>query len=221
MLNDFYSLFFPRTCLNCSKSLSSEELDLCLKCKISLPLTDDYRNDNNDLFKKFAFEPKIKSARAFMYFYKQGISQKILHHLKYQNKCSLGKLLGTWMATEYPRSTIDYVIPVPIHRKKLKKRGYNQSECLVDGFCETSTIPKAIDFISRESEAISQTTRNKVERWQNIQNVYSEASPEVAGKSILIVDDVITTGATVGMMAERLVEKEVKEIHILSLARGQ
>ena len=221
MFRDFVSLIFPRTCLSCKQSLISQEQFICTSCKIDLPFTDDHQNPTNSLFQKFAYQNKVKSAISYLYFQRKGITQRILHELKYNGKKDLGYMLGTWFAPQFMAHQIDMVIPVPLHKSKLRQRTYNQSEQIARGIADQLAVPSCTDLISREVATDTQTKKSKVQRWINLENVYSTASQDVAGKSVLIVDDVVTTGATVGMLSERLIESNVREIHIASLARGK
>lgn len=222
MINQLKDILFPKTCLNCYTSLNSVEEFICKPCKLNLPFTSDITNPtNNNLAKKFAFEPKIKSAVAFLYFRKFGVTQKLLYELKYNGKKELGNLLGKWFG-EYLESSFsdsDYIFPVPVHRSKLKSRGYNQSEHLAQGLADVLDCDLRTDFSERIIATTSQTKKSKTERWQNMENVYSEVSEDLLGKKIIVVDDVVTTGATVGMLCDRLVKANVAEIHILTLAR--
>ncbi|MEM6735224.1 MAG: phosphoribosyltransferase family protein [Bacteroidota bacterium] len=178
-------------------------------------------NPQNDLFQKFAFEPKIKSASSFIYFYQRGITQKLLHHLKYQKKKEIAFLLGTWFAQNLNHLTIDLIIPVPLHSQKQRKRGYNQSEFFAKGIAEILALEVLEDGITRVIPTTTQTKKSKVKRWSDMENIYSEASDEVRNKRLLVVDDVITTGATIGMLSNRLVEAEAEEIHIAAIARSK
>ncbi|WP_425389677.1 ComF family protein [Ekhidna sp.] len=220
MIRDFISLIFPINCINCKQSLISEEKYLCTSCKIDLPLTNDHQNESNDLFKKFAFEPKIRSAAAYMHFNVGGITQKLLHNFKYKGQKEIGMLLGSWMAPTLDHFTFDEIVPVPLHPRKLRKRGFNQSEVIAKQISDYYKVPVNTTLIEREVYTQSQTRKSKANRWSNMQNVFSKATTDCSGKSILVVDDVITTGATVGMLCERLVEASVDQVHLASIARG-
>ncbi|WP_370088410.1 ComF family protein [Ekhidna sp.] len=223
MLKDFISLIFPQNCINCQQSLISAEDYLCTPCKIDLPRTNDHKLESNDLHRKFVFEPKIKSATAFMYFHKGGIAQKLLHQLKYKGKKDLGILLGYWFAPNLSEmgTDVDFIIPVPLHKSKKRKRGFNQSECIAEGLSETLEKPVELNLVTRLVATQSQTRKSKVQRWRNLENVYSKVDRDLTGMSILIVDDVITTGATVGMLCDRLIEANAAAIHIACIARGK
>lgn len=221
MLNDFYSLIFPKTCVNCRRSLTSAENFICMGCKIDLPLTADFQNPENGLYQKFAFERKVKSASAFLYFQRKGITQKLLHEIKYRGKKELAILLGQWMSSSINQIDFDLILPVPLHKSKKRKRTYNQSEQLALGISDELSVEVRDDLVGRVIATETQTRKSKVKRWHNMENVYSSSTENLAGQSVLIVDDVITTGATIGMLCERLVEANVSEIHIASLARGK
>ena len=201
----------------------SEEDYLCTSCKIDLPRTNDHKLVSNDLYRKFVFEPKIKSATAFLYFHKGGIAQVLLHQLKYRGKKDLGILLGSWFATDLTKMgmDVDFIVPVPLHKSKKRKRGFNQSECIAEGLSETLEIPIELDLVTRIVATKSQTKKSKVQRWRNLENVYSKVGQDLSSKSILVVDDVITTGATIGMLCDRLVEANAESIHIACIARGK
>lgn len=221
MLQDFFALIFPQNCINCDQSLNSAEKFLCTPCKIDLPTTNDSKNPENDLFRKFAFELKIRSASSYLYFHRGGVAQKLLHNLKYKGKKDLGVLLGKWFAPSLEQLNIDLIIPVPLHRSKERKRTFNQSEQISIGISETLGIEIRTGLISRVIATDTQTRKSKAQRWINMENVYSEIKENLSELSVLVVDDVITTGATIGMLCQRLVEADVKEIHIASIARGK
>ena len=221
MFKDFFSLIFPQNCLNCHRALISSEKFLCTSCKIDLPLTKDDEIKDNELFRKFAFEPKVKSAGAFIYFHQGGITQKLLHHLKYQGKKELGLEIGGWYSKFLKDLDIDVIVPVPLHSAKKKKRGYNQSEYIAKGMEENLSTEVKDDIVKRLVATKTQTKKSKLQRWTDLENVYSKAAESISGKNVLVVDDVITTGATVGMLCDRLVEQNVKAIHIAAIARGK
>ncbi len=223
LLNDFMSLIYPRTCIHCHETLLHNENYLCTVCRLNLPVTDDHVNKENDLFKKFAFEPKIKSASSFLYLISEGVTQKLLYQLKYRGSKEIGEYLGRLYAKKLGDeiATIDLIVPVPIHNTKLRKRGYNQSTYLAKGLAEVLDIELKENLVQRIVKTTSQTKKSKVARWQNVMNIYSQVQDGVKGKNVLIVDDVITTGATVGMLCERFAEAGVNSIHLMCLARGK
>lgn len=221
MFNDFISLIFPTTCVNCNRPLIKAEKHLCTSCKIDLPTTDDHKSRKNELFHKFVFSSQIKSAQAFLYFHHAGIAQKLLHQLKYNGKKEIGESLGSWFADSLTGLEVDFIIPIPLHPNRKRKRGYNQSSYIAKGIGNQLGIEVREDIISRARQTTTQTKKSKVQRWQDLENVYSDASEVVRNRKVLVVDDVITTGATIGMLCERLSAQGVQEIHIAAVARGQ
>ena len=185
-----------------------------------MPITNDHLNPTNELFSKFIFEKKVKSAIAFLYFNKTGVAQKLLHEVKYHRKSDLAVELGLWYANTLENFDVDYVLPVPLHKSKLRQRTFNQSTKIAEGIVRNFGWKIKEDLIERSKKTQTQTRKNQTERWINMENVYSTASEDLEGKSVLIIDDIITTGATVGMLCQRLAEANVKEIHILCIARG-
>lgn len=221
MFQDFISLIFPRNCLNCQQSLISQEKYLCTTCKIDLPITRDWEYPENTLYQKFAFEQKVTSATSFLFFQNKGVTKKLLYNLKYKGKKDLGVLLGKWFSPLLDRIQADMIIPVPLHKSKLKKRTYNQSEQIGIGISEELGIVLKPDLVKRTVSTQTQTKKTKAERWRNVENIYSPIKANLSGQAVMVLDDVITTGATIGMLCQRLVEAEVKEIHVVSLARGK
>lgn len=221
MLLDLISLIFPQNCISCQRSLISEEKYLCTPCKINLPITNDHQYHDNELFQKFAFLPKIVSASSYLHFYKGGVTQKLLHELKYRAKEELGVLIGRWYANNLSNiaTALDMIICVPLHKSKQRKRGYNQSESFAVGLAETLGVEVNTSIIFREIPTTAQAKKSRIKRWMDLENVYSKAHSSVEGKRVLVVDDVITTGATIGMLCSRLIEAGVGAIHITSIAR--
>ncbi len=221
MLSEFFSLIYPSTCLNCNETLISAENFICTACKTDLPETQDHKNPENELFQKFAYNSIVKSACAFLYFNDGGIAQKLIHNLKYEGLHEIGDYLGELFGnTISDQLDPDIVIPVPIHKKKLRKRGYNQSLGFAKGLAscfERAEVRE--DLIFRTKNTQTQTRKNKLSRWINVDNIYSDTREDLDGKTVVIVDDVITTGATVGMLCDKLKEANANEIHVLCIAR--
>ncbi|WP_462253862.1 ComF family protein [Ekhidna sp.] len=192
-----------------------------MSCKLDLPLTNDHQNPNNKLYQKFSFEPRVKSATSYLYFQRKGITQKLLHEVKYNGKKELAEQLGIWFSKSFKHFCFDMIIPVPLHKSKIRKRTYNQSELMAKGISEELKIPIRTDLVKRIVATQTQTAKSKTERWLNVSNVYSKPDEDLSNLSVLVVDDVITTGATVGMLCQRLIQCNVREIHIASIARGK
>lgn len=220
MVRDLLSLIYPSVCINCNLSLISEEKFLCTKCKIDLPFTNDSFLHDNELSEKFTFNPLIKGAASLLHFQKKGATQKLLHKLKYNGYKEIGRLLGGYFSDSIADLEVDFILPVPVHARKMQKRGFNQSTEIAIGISEKISLDIREDVITRKAATSSQTKKSKVERWSGLENVYSEASKSVKNQKVLVIDDVITTGATVGMLCDRLAEKGVAKIYVGSIARG-
>lgn len=225
LFNDFISLIFPKICIHCGTTLVHQEEYICMKCRLSLPKTNFHLEPENSLKQKLIYEPKVRGAAAYLNFNKRGIAQTIVHNLKYMGYDDLGVLVGRWYGEDLRKQAkwaIDYIVPVPLHRSKLKKRGYNQSERFAVGLADTMCVEVKDDLVIRTVRTNTQTKKSKVERLQNVDCIYKIIDPTVlAGKVVLIVDDVITTGATIGELAVLLAENGVEKIYVAAIATGK
>jgi ComF family protein len=207
MLRELLGLFYPRTCIGCHGSLLHAEEFICTYCLYQLPLTHFHRLPENDLEKKFWGRIKILRAYAFLYFRKEGITQKLLHQLKYRGNKELGAYLGKCYASYLKEMEVlpDAVIAVPLHVSKQRKRGYNQSEWFANGISTHLGIDDLSAGVKRITATSTQTKKSRFERWLNVNEVFSVNHPEwFEDKHILICDDVITTGATIEALAKVL-----------------
>ncbi|MEQ8470243.1 MAG: ComF family protein [Marinoscillum sp.] len=222
--NDFVNLIFPRVCVHCNSVLIYQENHLCTKCRLSLPKTNYHLKSDNPIQLKFIYEPKVHQACTYLHFNKKGIAQSLIHELKYRDQPELGVLIGNWYAHDLTTCgwPIDMIIPIPLHKSKLKRRGFNQSERFAAGLSEVLGWPVLDDLIIRKRRTSTQTKKTKVERWQNVNSIYAlKTSGGVFEKNVLIVDDVLTTGATIGEMIQLLVNNGVGSIYIATIAAGK
>jgi len=201
MLKDLQSLFFPPICLACKGPVAGEDILICATCQASLPFTTHHLQKDNRMEQRFWGRIKVERATAFLQFQKGGSVQNLLHFLKYEHREDLGKYLGNWYGRELKETdifkNIDYVIHVPIHKERLKKRGYNQ----IDQFsrCIAFQIGKEYrsDLLVRVKNSSTQINRSKEERFSHLERAFMWQKPEdMEGKHILIIDDIMTTGAT-------------------------
>ena len=221
---DLVNLVFPNVCVNCSTILVYQEEHLCTACRLSLPKTEYHHQKENPLFQKFVYEPKVKTVSAYLHFNRYGIAQHLIHELKYNSKPQLGNMLGQWYARDLKKldQKLDFIIPVPLHKSKLEKRGYNQSEHIALGMADILEVPVEADIAKRVKRTSTQTKKSKVQRWQNLESVYQiEDSSKLEGANILVVDDVLTTGATIGQLVGEICKFSVNEIHIATIAAGK
>lgn len=170
-----------------------------------------YINDNKseELTSRFYGKVEIDQAYSFLQFSKQGKVQKLLHQLKYGGKPELGEVIGNRLGNELKElqtDKFDVIIPVPLHKKKLRRRGYNQSEVFAKGLSQALGVPLKTDILYRVKMSHTQTHKSRVERWQNISDAFELTKPDsLADKHVLLVDDVITTGATLEACAKEIV----------------
>ncbi len=226
LFRDFISLFFPEYCLMCTNSLVTGEECICLHCQYALPLTNDHLLRDNTLSRKFAGKVNIKYAWAYLKFIKKGTVQHLLHQLKYHNKQEVGKLLGKWYGNELKsrnlQTEFDLIIPVPLHMSRLKKRGYNQCESIVEGLSEAMGIPYTTSVLVRSYANKTQTKLGRLERYENTKKIFKVLDNEpIVGNRILLVDDVVTTGATLVSCAEVILEAGCRDVSIVCLAVAQ
>jgi ComF family protein len=201
-------MFFPELCTGCNESLLGTEEILCTNCLSGLPTTDYAKHPtNNPVFERLLGRVKIKQAFAYLYFSKEGMVQNMLHKLKYHNRKDVGVRLGLVLAEALKKSEhsfeYDVIIPVPLHETRLRRRGYNQSSCFAQGLSEGLNIPVDENIIERISITETQTRKSRIKRWENVKTVFHLKNEEaIRNKNILIVDDVMTTGATIESCAQ-------------------
>jgi ComF family protein len=222
-IEDVYRLFYPKTCGACEQHLVKGEEHLCLICSNNLPQTKFETLQYNPAEQIFDGRADIEFVTAFLYFAKGELTQKILHNIKYNQKKQLavflGKRMGEMLSGVHKRLTFDAVMPVPLHPKKLKMRGYNQSLLIAEGIAEVLSLPIYSNVLLRAQHTDTQTRKNRMERWENISNAFEmKHSEKIKDKHILLIDDVLTTGATLEACAHTIKSKENTKISIATLA---
>lgn len=223
ILADFVGLIFPKVCLACAEPLSRGEDHLCTNCRAQLPYTDYHLlpATDNPLARRFWGRVPVRHALSYLRFLRRGRVQHLLHQLKYRGQRDVGLVLGRWYGHDLARQEFqfDLIVPVPLHPHKLAKRGYNQSDPFAAGLAESLGIPWQPDALRRLEHTDSQTRKNRLERWQNVAEVFEVAdAAAIQGKHILIVDDVLTTGATLEACAAALLAAGAAEVSIATIA---
>jgi ComF family protein len=202
LFQDFIGLLYPNLCGGCLKPIYFGESIICTSCLFEIPYTDDYLNAENRVAKQFWARIQFEAAMSLLQFKKGSRVQSMLHQLKYKGKTELGHLLGTMIGDKLLLSEhyngIDLILPVPMHKKKLHQRGYNQSFCIAEGIAQVLGCPINHQALVKVKETATQTHKGRLSRNENMTNVFQVSKPhEMQGKHILLVDDVITTGATI------------------------
>lgn len=221
-INDFINLCYPKLCAACHNTLVKNESDICTACIINLPKTNFHLDIDNPLNKIFWGRVPVEMVAAYYFFNKGNKVQRLLHELKYKSNKNVGEKIGVLYGYELLNTpvfnTIDYIIPVPLHPKKLKKRGYNQSEWFANGLSQSMNIPVSTNILYRNTDSTTQTKKSRFNRWENVAEIFGVKTPELLkNKHILLVDDVITTGATIEACAKILKEHHAK-ISVVSIA---
>lgn len=223
IFKDFISLFYPRYCFACDQGLAKGEETICSACMLELPRTHYHTDRSNALFNRLQGRIPLKFAVAFFLFRKRGKVQRLLHQLKYNNHPEIGQILGTVYGEDlrqyYFDQQIDAIIPVPLHVTRKRTRGYNQSAEFGKGLSVSLNKPCLEDVLVRITKTETQTKKTKLKRWQNVKEVFHVAKADkLQQQNVLLVDDVITTGATIEACALMLLEAGCKSVSIASIA---
>ncbi len=223
ILDSLLYLLYPELCLVCGNSLIEGETVICGHCENSLPRTRFHDDSDNLVSQLFWGRVNLKAATSFLFFRRKGIVQQLMHQFKYKGEREVGRYLGKIFAQELADSAnysdVDCIVPVPLHPDKQRKRGYNQSEDIARGMAEVFQIPCKSNLIQRAVYTSSQTKKSRFNRWENVSSVFVVPEPEsVHYENILIVDDVVTTGATLEACAQKLLESTNSQVSIATLA---
>lgn len=223
LLEDFLHLIYPSTCEACGNTLYRHEEILCSHCLIHLPKTFYHKDPHNPLFHLFWGKIPLEMIASFYFYNKGNKVQHLVHQMKYKNRPEIGiyigKRYGPYLKKNEKFKTVDMIIPVPLHKSKLKKRGYNQAEKFAQGLSESMEIPYNTTSFIRKGATETQTRKTKQERWENVKNKFEVVNPpSIQNKHILLVDDVITTGSTLEACAQVLLEHEGVKMSLASIA---
>lgn len=223
---DFIALLFPQLCHACGESLVTHEDLICTDCLYNLPYTNFHQQPDNIVMRQFWGKVKIDAAYALFYFTKGGKVQQLMHQLKYNNAPmvgnKLGDIAGRQLAQTQHFNSFDAIIPVPLHTKRLRKRGYNQSACFAEGLAVTLNTQVIINNLIRTKATETQTHKSRFERSANMRDVFAVADMEtLANKHVLLVDDVVTTGSTLEACAQALLTVPGLKLSIATIAYAE
>ena len=222
-LKNIFNLFYPSICICCDQHLLDQEKTMCIECRYDLPFIDNGDFTTNLLSQTLDGRVLIEKGASFLYYHPEGKVKKILHQLKYKNNQDVGTFLGKWFGQKLLKSSlfgeIDYIIPVPLHKKKLRKRGYNQLTKFGKSLSTILNIEYLEDVLIRNSDTKTQTFKNRVERFKNLMNNFSiRDTVLLKNKHVLLIDDVVTTGATLEACCKQLIKAENIKISIVTIA---
>lgn len=222
ILSEIYDFFLPRICPCCEKKLGLSEKMVCADCLRKLSSVKDERLEL-EFEKKFCSKKIISGFRSVYIFEKDTEIQNVIHALKYENRFKiglfLGDILGKRIKEEMANWQINAIIPVPLHKLKRAERGYNQSLYIAEGLSKRTNIPVLNDAVKRKRFTQSQTKLNLSEREKNVKDAFSIRRPDkIQSKNILLIDDVITTGATINECGSVLLKGGAKSVYAASVA---
>ena len=223
MFKSLLYLFFPPICAGCKTVLIANENVICTKCRHEIPLTQHHFNSENEAFKKFYGRIPVEHVSALLYFHKKGIVQELIHSLKYRGQEAIGTALGEWYAEELKShqqlQNVDSIIPVPLHPKKLRERGYNQVSQFGNALAKSLQIPINNEILFRQVYSKTQSQKNRLGRTEGIDTIFDVKFTESDhNKHFLLIDDVITTGATLEVCAKALLKIPGAKISIVCMA---
>lgn len=222
MIKDLLSLIFPECCLITHTPLVKGEQYISTNCAHQLPKYD-LKVPNENLHRRFYGLTTIKHVFAYYKFSKNSKVQKLLHHIKYGNCPEVGEITAKWYGQALIeagyKESFDLIVPIPMHKTKQRKRGYNQCDSIARGLAAVLEIPWTHEALEKRVNTQTQTRKNRIERFENASSVYSIKNKEtLQGKRILLVDDVITTGATISVCAHLLLQHNCREVSVAALA---
>ena len=222
MLNGFAGLFWPNVCFCCSTGLIRGETYVCSHCLYGLPATNFHGKNDNPVAQLFWGRALVENATAGYYFRKGNRVQKIVYQVKYKGYKEVGAILGREMGKKLRNSSfdnIDLIAPVPLHIQKLRKRGFNQSEWIARGVAEILNKPLDVNTLVRRFYTDSQTRKKRFDRWKNVNAGFELINPDIfAGQHILLIDDVVTTGATLEACIHAVLQAPETKVSVATLA---
>lgn len=222
-LQHLFNLFYPDTCVCCDQYLLDQEKIICIECRLDLPFIETGNSTYNPLLETLKGKVFVEEGTSFLYYHPEGKVKKLIHQLKYKNNQKVGIFLGKWLGLKLLETkaynSIDYIIPVPLHKDKLRLRGYNQ----LTKFGETLSSILNIEYLEgvliRNTMAKTQTLKKRLDRFKSLVNNFSLINANLLkNKHVLLIDDVVTTGATLEACCKELLKIEGMKISIVTIA---
>lgn len=226
MLSHFIRLFYPETCASCQALLLHQEFVICTRCRHDLPQTLHHLQKDNEVVRKFYGRIPLVYGGALLYFHKKGAVQELIHHLKYKGQETIGTAIGHWhgavLQRNFPSLYPDFIIPVPLHPRKQRQRGFNQVDSYADALAERLGIPCLRTLLVRQLYSKTQTKKSIVGRSEVVHEIFGLRNAEgFHHNHFLLVDDVITTGSTLEACARELLKIPGAKISIVCMAMSQ
>jgi ComF family protein len=223
LLPDFLHLFFPHLCAGCGSDLLKKDQSICIQCYTSLPETNFAATPANPIEQLFYGRLRVQEAMSAYYFTKHSVLQNMIHAFKYTGHKECGRQLGKWMGLQLQQSKrfrhIDYLVPMPLYPERFHRRGYNQATLLCEGMATVTEIPIHEQLVARIKPTATQTKKGRTERWKNVSDSFALIQDSsIANQHLLLVDDVITTGASLEACGTRLSELPGIKLSIATLA---
>ncbi len=223
---DFIALIFPQLCQACGNTLVTNEHVICIACYYDLPYTNFHQQPDNVVARQFWGRLPLSSVYVLLYFYKGGKVQTMMHQFKYRNSPhignKLGEIAGNKLAGNVVYRDVDLIVPVPLHPRKFKQRGYNQSQQFAEGLSARLNIPVNTANLIRLKHTDTQTKKARFSRYENMQEVFSvRDAGQFEGKHVLLVDDIITTGSTVEACGLELLKIPGVKVSVAAIAYAE
>lgn len=222
-IEDLFNLFYPKSCVCCSQNLLDQEQIICIGCSFDMPLIDNNDFKSNALTQILEGRVLFENGASFLYYRPAGKVKQLIHQLKYQNNQEIGTFLGNWFGNilleRNPFKLVDHIIPVPLHQKKQKKRGYNQLTQFGKSLSNVLNIPFLSDVLVKTNASKTQTGKKRLERFTNLESKFKLHNANIIqNKHLLLIDDVITTGATLEACSKELLKAGNVKISIATIA---
>lgn len=221
--NDLLHLFFPHICAGCGTDVLDQQQMLCLHCLNNLPVTNFFDQPNNPVEQVFYGRIPVENAAGGYFFTKESLLQNLIIQLKYRGSKEigfyLGKLLGNFLINSSRFSNVDVLVPLPLNQRREKKRGYNQATALCNGIASVWNKPVIDKNVIRKVYTETQTHKGRISRWENMDGIFAVKNPaKLENNHILLIDDVVTTGATLEACGSEILKINGTTLSIATLA---